>query len=116
LDGHPRFPDVRRGTCDAACISWRRSRGPGDNQPVKPKATEGYESFVGALSATIRRSRQSAGLSQEDVAFKSGLSVRHFQKLEAGQTANPKLENLYGVATALGLALSALIGRAEKQR
>jgi transcriptional regulator with XRE-family HTH domain len=83
---------------------------------VKSTTSEGYEPFVTALSATIRSVRERAGLSQEDVAFRSGVSVRHFQKLEAGQTANPKLENLFGVASALGMALSALIARAERRR
>jgi transcriptional regulator with XRE-family HTH domain len=76
----------------------------------------GYERFVSSLSVAIRSARESAGLSQEQVAFDSGVSVRHYQKIEAGDTANPKLENLYGIAAALGLPLSELVERAEPAR
>jgi transcriptional regulator with XRE-family HTH domain len=83
---------------------------------VKPRGPEGYATFVGAISATIRTCRERAGLSQEDVAYGSGLSVRHYQKLEAGESLNPKLENIFGIAAALGMSLSSLIGRAERGR
>ena len=39
---------------------------------------------------------------QEEVAFEAGLSTRHYQQIEAGVDANPRLETLFAVAAALG--------------
>ena len=78
---------------------------------VKPSR---YQHFVRALCAAIRDRRTRKGLSQEDVAYEAGVSIRHYQKIEAGDSSNPKLENLHGIAAALGIRLSDLIGDAER--
>lgn len=77
------------------------------------KATR-YESFLRALCAAIRDRRERKGLSQEATAHEAGVSIRHYQKIEAGDALNPKLESLFGVAAALGIRLSDLIADAER--
>jgi DNA-binding XRE family transcriptional regulator len=79
---------------------------------VKPTR---YQHFVRALCAAIRDRRERQGLSQEDVAYEAGVSIRHYQKIEAGDSLNPKLENLHGIATALEMRLSELIADAERR-
>ena len=56
------------------------------------------------LARSLRARRLELDLSQEDVAYEAGLSVRHYQLLESlsasGQN-NPKYRTLYDVARAL---------------
>lgn len=70
---------------------------------------------LGALSAAIRRRRLALGLTQEDVAFQAGLSVRHYQSLESG-ALNPSYLVLRSVADALAIGISPLITDAEPRR
>jgi transcriptional regulator with XRE-family HTH domain len=70
---------------------------------------------LGALSAAIRRRRLALGLTQEDVAFHAGLSVRHYQTLESGGV-NPSYLVLRSVAEALAIGISPLISDAETSR
>jgi transcriptional regulator with XRE-family HTH domain len=55
-----------------------------------------------ALALAIKERRQSLGstVTQEDVAVKAQISVRHFQKLESG-SANPRPDTLLAIAKAL---------------
>lgn len=70
---------------------------------------------LSALSAAIRRRRSALGLTQEDVAFQAGLSVRHYQSLESG-ALNPSYLVLRSVADALTIGISPLITDAEPHR
>src|SRR5580700_6006605 len=47
--------------------------------------------------------RRSAGLSQEELAERAGLSVRTISSLERGRTRAPYQESLHRLADALGL-------------
>jgi transcriptional regulator with XRE-family HTH domain len=60
------------------------------------------------LGEIVRARREAAGKSQEAVAFASGVSVRHYQKIEAGVT-NPAFLTLIGIADALELHVSDLL-------
>jgi transcriptional regulator with XRE-family HTH domain len=51
-------------------------------------------------------------MTQEDVAHEAGLSVRHYQKIEAG-TGDPKISTLIAIAGALGTKLQTLLDRAD---
>ena len=64
-----------------------------------------------ALGQVVRAEREAAGLSQEDVAARGGVSVQLVRRLEAG-TANPTVGTLSAVAGALGTSVSALLGTA----
>jgi transcriptional regulator with XRE-family HTH domain len=68
-----------------------------------------------ALSVAIRRRRLALGLTQEDVAFQAGLSVRHYQSLESGGL-NPSYLVLRSVADALAIGISPLVMDAEPRR
>jgi len=56
-----------------------------------------------AFGARLRECRQSAGLSQQELAERSGLSVRAISDLERSRTRFPYQDSLGRLADALGL-------------
>jgi len=60
-----------------------------------------------AAGAWIKSQRLAAGMTQEELAGKSGLSVRAISNLERGRTARPHPRSLEVLAAALGLPESA---------
>ncbi|MEV6118860.1 helix-turn-helix transcriptional regulator [Streptomyces sp. NPDC052109] len=58
----------------------------------------------GRFGALLRARRSEAGLTQEELAERSGLSVRAIRDLERGRVARPRRETLRLLATALGLS------------
>ena len=68
-----------------------------------------------ALGLAIRERREALQkkASQEEIAHRAHVTVRHLQKLESGQT-NPKLETLLAVAKALKTNLQTLLDRADE--
>jgi transcriptional regulator with XRE-family HTH domain len=56
------------------------------------------------FSALLRRSRQDSGLSQAELARRSGLSVRAIAYMEAGRTTRPYPSSVRSLADALGLS------------
>jgi tetratricopeptide (TPR) repeat protein/DNA-binding XRE family transcriptional regulator len=52
----------------------------------------------------LRASRRSAGLSQQELARRAGLSIRTISDLERGRTRWPYRDSIYRLADALGLA------------
>lgn len=62
------------------------------------------------FGAALRRRRIAAGLSQEELAERAGLSVRGISDLERGARTTPRLATLRMLADALGLDDA---GRAE---
>src|SRR5215211_6524781 len=61
---------------------------------------------VHPLAALVRRFRLSAGLSQEELAERSGLSARTISDLERGRSLAPRPETIRMLAEGLGLAAS----------
>lgn len=61
-----------------------------------------------ALAAALRAHRSTAGLTQEDLATRAGVSVQLVRRLEAA-TANPTLGTLHAVTTALDIAWTDLL-------
>jgi len=55
------------------------------------------------VGAWLRKQREAAGLSQEDIADRSGLSVRAISDLERGRTHRPYPKSLRRLVDALGL-------------
>lgn len=63
-----------------------------------------FEAAARRLAREIRARRLSLDppKTQEEVAEEAGMSVRHYQQIEAGTDVNPRLETLFGIAVALG--------------
>ncbi len=67
-----------------------------------------------ALGQRILELRRTAGLTQEQLAEVTGLSLKHLGELERGRS-NPTLASLYSIATSLGLSLSELFDFKQAQ-
>jgi len=59
------------------------------------------------LGERMRKLRQAKGLSQEELAFKSGVHRTYLGGIERGER-NPSLKNIAAIAKALGVTLSEL--------
>src|SRR5918998_201480 len=71
-----------------------------------------------AFGPLLRRSRLDAGLSQEELAERAGLSVNGVSALERGRRASPRPETVRMLADALGLdpgARAALVAAARPE-
>jgi transcriptional regulator with XRE-family HTH domain len=64
------------------------------------------------LGRAIAERRRGAQKTQEDLAYEAGLSLRHLQKIEAGQTF-PRLQTLFAIGAALEIKPQRLLDRAE---
>lgn len=64
----------------------------------------------GQLGDRIARLRRIAGLSQEQVADRAGVSVDVIRKLEQGRKKSARLPTLHAIANGLGVELTALLG------
>jgi transcriptional regulator with XRE-family HTH domain len=60
------------------------------------------------IGQRIRQRRSELKLSQEEVAFKAGISPTYLSQLEGG-LRNPSLETLHSLSSALQLDLSELV-------
>ncbi|WP_235201483.1 helix-turn-helix transcriptional regulator [Microbacterium sp. CH12i] len=66
------------------------------------------------MATSLRRARENAGLSQEQVAYRAGLTRYTYQKYEKGESrpgsaANPTLRTLLALSQVLELAIEQLI-------
>ena len=69
-----------------------------------------WSDYAGRIATNLRRLRAEAGLSQEDVAYRSGLTRYTYQKYEKGESkpgtpANPTIRTLLAMSQALGVSL-----------
>lgn len=81
-----------------------------------PKITPGgrWAPYAKELGLSMQRLREARGLSQERVAYDSGMSRYTYQKFEKGESmpgtpANPSLRNIMAVAQVLGVTLDELL-------
>ena len=65
-----------------------------------------------AFAANLQRARQAAGLTQAELAEKSGVSQPHISQLESG-TWEPRLATIMQLARALGIEPGALLPPAD---
>lgn len=63
---------------------------------------------IDIISATIRDTRKSVGMTQKELAKKSGVSIATIQGYEQKKFA-PKLDTLKKIASGLGLSVLALV-------
>jgi len=68
-----------------------------------------------ALAEQIRRVRKKRRLSQEELAWRSGLHRTYISMIERAQRS-VTIDSLERIAVALGLSASALLARAERSR
>jgi transcriptional regulator with XRE-family HTH domain len=68
-----------------------------------------------ALAEQIQRVRKKRGLSQEELAWRSGLHRTYISMIERAQRS-VTIDSLEGIAVALGLSASSLLARAERSR
>src|SRR5436189_3755779 len=71
---------------------------------LAPAGRAAVSENTASFSEQLRRWRTAASLSQEDLAARSGLSVRGISDLERGARQAPRLETVRLLADALGLA------------
>lgn len=75
---------------------------------------EAWTHYASQLATNLRRLRAEAGLSQEDVAYRSGLTRYTYQKYEKGESkpgapANPTIRTLLAMSQVLGVALTDIL-------
>lgn len=75
-----------------------------------------WQDFVLKLSVQLRRLRLEAGLSQEEVASRAGLSRFIYRQYESGESrrgtaANPALRSILSIAQVLEVAIEDLLPR-----
>ncbi|SDL91564.1 helix-turn-helix transcriptional regulator [Microbacterium azadirachtae] len=73
-----------------------------------------WSAYSQRFATSLRSARERAGLSQEDVAHRAGLTRYTYQKYEKGESrpgnpANPTLRTLLALAQVLELPLTSLI-------
>ncbi|WP_429065842.1 helix-turn-helix domain-containing protein [Aeromonas veronii] len=61
------------------------------------------------ISDNIKRIRNEAGLSQQELADRAGISKSQIWRLEKGEQKNPTLETLIPISTALGVSLDEIV-------
>ena len=62
----------------------------------------------------VRRRREAAGVSQEDLADRAGLHRTYISLVERG-LRNPSLEAIAKLASGLGTSMASLIGEVESR-
>jgi DNA-binding XRE family transcriptional regulator len=79
-------------------------------EPADP--TKGLENWLGFVSWAIREHRIEAGLSQTELAERTGLTQSHISRLENGEHS-PSHTTIAKIAAALGISASKLDPSAE---
>lgn len=75
--------------------------------------SHGQEGVLQHVADNVKQFRTSAGLSQLQLAEKSGLSRRMIVHIESGQS-NVSLASLYQVATALNVPFTQIVGEPQR--
>lgn len=72
------------------------------------------EELLSAFAAVLRRERQKAGLSQEELAHRAGKSMRYVSLLESCRH-QPSLSTMRGLCEGLGIRMSDFVVALEKE-
>jgi transcriptional regulator with XRE-family HTH domain len=65
---------------------------------------------LATIGQSVKDLRAAAGLTQQELAVKAGLSVSVVSQIEQGTNADPRLSTLAALARALGVNLDQLAG------
>src|SRR6218665_238585 len=81
---------------------------------VSIQAASSWDQYVRELGVELQRRRLDAGLTQEQLAHRAGLTRTHYQQVERGywkknEPANPSLKLLVRIAQALGVEVTELL-------
>ena len=63
------------------------------------------------VSKKIKKLREQAGLSQDQMARKADMPYSTYLKIENGTTPNPSIQNVLNIAEAIEISLDELVGR-----
>lgn len=83
--------------------------------PRRNEEIEGeWSAYTQRFATSLRSARERAGLSQEDVAYRAGLTRYTYQKYEKGESrpghpANPTLRTILALSQVLETSLAALL-------
>lgn len=74
-----------------------------------------------SLGEQVRQRRRSAKMSQEELAYRAGITKNQVQLIEAGRQSgrdtgkpsNPRMSTLVGISEALGVAVSDIVARPD---
>ena len=61
------------------------------------------------IGDNIRRIRKNAGMSQQDLAERCGISKSQLSRLESGEQKNPTIQTIIPIATAVGVSLDEIV-------
>jgi transcriptional regulator with XRE-family HTH domain len=61
------------------------------------------------IGERIKRHRERAGLTQQQLATKAGISLSNLSQIEQGQKEDPRISTVQAIAAALGMGLDALV-------
>jgi transcriptional regulator with XRE-family HTH domain len=67
------------------------------------------------MGEELRQAREQAGLTQEELSFRAGLSRPYISQLERN-LKSPTVETLFLLCDALGVSASEVVGRVEATR
>jgi transcriptional regulator with XRE-family HTH domain len=65
---------------------------------------------LGSLGKRLKGMREAAGLTQQRLAVKAGVSVSSLFQLEQGQKTDPRISTVAALAGALGVSVDDLLG------
>jgi transcriptional regulator with XRE-family HTH domain len=68
------------------------------------------------LGATVKRLREEAAMTQQQLAVKAGLSMSGLGSIEQGLKPDPRLSTVVALADALGVSLDKLVGKRPKKK
>ncbi len=67
------------------------------------------------LAERLKKIREKAGMSQQDLAVKAGLSISSVSQIEQGKKPDPRVSTIQALASALGVDCTALVGQGSKK-
>jgi transcriptional regulator with XRE-family HTH domain len=62
------------------------------------------------IGKKLKELREAAGLTQQELAVKAGLSVSNVASIEQRQEGNPRINTVMALASALGVDVAELLG------
>ena len=68
-----------------------------------------------AFATVLRRKRNERGLSQEELGFRAGITMRYVSLLETGKR-QPTITSLENLCNALEISMSEFVGLMEKEK